>query len=63
MNDADVVAFMKTAAGPVTVKIVVAGMKSYLTDARNKERLRGIMKRVLALDKATGTLTLKNEFQ
>jgi hypothetical protein len=64
MTEADIVNYMNTASGPVTAKLVVSAMKSLLEkDARNKERLKGIMKKTLAYDKATGLVNLKDEYK
>jgi hypothetical protein len=62
LQESDVVEFMKSSSGAVTVKLVVAAVKNIMQkDPRNKERLRDILKKVLNLEK--GIVTLKDEYK
>jgi hypothetical protein len=62
LQESDVIEFMKSTSGPVTVKLVVSAVKNIMQkDARNKERLRDVLKKVLNLEK--GIVTLKDEYK
>lgn len=62
--DDDVIRILKSRSGPITVKEIVAQLKSFLvSDSRNKDRIRGIIKKVLNHDKASGCVTLKKEYE
>jgi hypothetical protein len=64
LTENDVIRVLKSRSGPTTVKEIVAQLKSFLvSDQRNKDKIRGIIKKVLNHDKASGSVTLKKEYE
>ena len=63
LKDEEVIKLLKSRAQPFTVKEIIAHFKAKLVqNPKNKDVIRGIMKRVLEHDKATGHVSLKKEF-